>query len=140
MTRSGIEHLSPGPLVNTLPNMLETIYPGFTLRIFRIIPTKEGLFKQHCHPHRLSLYCNSSLWLDTQDTSNLDWNQPNFTLDLISSCSAILATYLSLGIIFLYQLSFVYISHCHIPECSYIYMCVCVCVCIKERERETGCH
>ena len=40
--------------------------------------------------HRLtvSLYHNSSLWLDTLDAGSWDRNSPNFTLDLVSDRSA----------------------------------------------------
>ena len=34
------------------------------------------------------MYHNSSVWLDTQDAWSLDWNPPNFTLDLVSDRSA----------------------------------------------------
>ena len=44
---------------------------------------------------------------------------PNFTLDLVSNRSAILATYVSSGIItHMYLLSFNYILDYRIPECS----------------------
>ena len=36
----------------------------------------------------VSLYHNSPVWLDTQDASSWDRNPPNFTLDLVSYCSA----------------------------------------------------
>ena len=44
------------------------------------------------HRQSVSLYQNSSIWLDTQDASNWDRNPPNFTLDLISNSSAISTT------------------------------------------------
>ena len=37
----------------------------------------------------VSLYHNSSVWLDTQDAASRDWNPPNFTLDFVSYRSAI---------------------------------------------------
>ena len=46
-------------------------------------------FKQniciYCH-HRqtVSVYHNSSVWLNAKDTWSWDWNPPNFTLDLVS--------------------------------------------------------
>ena len=49
----------------------------------------------------VSLYYNTSVWLDMQDTSSWDRNPPNFTLDLVSYHSAIWATYVSLRIIYL---------------------------------------
>ena len=36
----------------------------------------------------VSLYHNSSVWLDTLDTWSWDRNPPNFTLDLVSDRSA----------------------------------------------------
>ena len=39
------------------------------------------------HKHSVSLYHNSSLWLDTQDARSWDRNPPNFTLDLVSNRS-----------------------------------------------------
>ena len=41
------------------------------------------------HRQTVSLYNNSSVWLDTKDASSWDWNPPNFTLDWVSYCSAI---------------------------------------------------
>ena len=41
------------------------------------------------HRQTVSLYHNSSVWLDTQDASSWDRNAPNFTLDLISYRSAL---------------------------------------------------
>ena len=56
--------------------------------------------------HSLSLYHISSACLDTQDTSSWDWNPPNFTLVLVSYCSAISVNYVCLGIITLFVLAF----------------------------------
>ena len=47
----------------------------------------------------VSLYHNSSVWLDTQDTLSWDQNPPNFMLDMVSNCSAISAIYINSGII-----------------------------------------
>ena len=44
------------------------------------------------HRQTVSLYHNSSEWIDTQDASSWDRNPPNFTLDLISYHSDNLAT------------------------------------------------
>ena len=41
------------------------------------------------HRQTVSLYHNSSVWLDTQDVSCWDRNPPNFMLDMLSDCSAI---------------------------------------------------
>ena len=67
----------------------------------------------------VSLYHNSSVWLNMQDALSWDWNPPNFTLDLVSYFSAISTTYISSGIITHFVLAFVYI---------YIYI-------YRERER-----
>ena len=67
----------------------------------------------------VSLYHNSSVWLDTQDASCYDRNPPNFRLDVLSNRSAISTTYICSGIrTHLYQLQFVYILGYRIPECS----------------------
>ena len=42
---------------------------------------------------------NSSVWIDTQDTSSWEQNTPNFTLDLVFNRSTISATYISWVII-----------------------------------------
>ena len=59
------------------------------------------------HRQTILLYHNSSVWLDTQDASSWDWNLPNFTLDLITNCSAISAIYVSSGIITHFVLTFI---------------------------------
>ena len=41
------------------------------------------------HRQTVSLYPNSSVWLDTPDASNSDCNPPNFMLDIVSYRSAI---------------------------------------------------
>ena len=50
----------------------------------------------YCHPQTVSLYHNSSVWLDTKDASSWDQNPPNFTLDLIIIPLGQQATYVSL--------------------------------------------
>ena len=40
------------------------------------------------HRRTVSLYHNSSVWLDTLDTRSWDRNPPNFTLGLVSDDSA----------------------------------------------------
>ena len=43
----------------------------------------------YCHPRQtVSLYHNTSVWLDISDARCWDQNLPNFTLDLESYCSA----------------------------------------------------
>ena len=59
------------------------------------------------HRQTVSLYHNSSVWLDTQDASSWDRNLPNFTLDLVSYRSTIVTTYVSSGIIMHFVLSLV---------------------------------
>ena len=49
------------------------------------------------HRQTVSVFHNSSVWLDTLDASNKDLNLPNFKLDLVSNPSAISATYISSG-------------------------------------------
>ena len=72
------------------------------------------------HRQTVSLYHNSTVWLDTQDSSSWDQNLPNFTLDLVSDCSDVLATYISSGIITHFELAFVffYLLPYWIPEGS----------------------
>ena len=55
----------------------------------------------------VSLYHNSSVWLDTQDTSSWEWNPPNF-ISLLSPQ----ATYVSSGIITHYVLAFICLHFC----------------------------
>ena len=50
------------------------------------------------HKETVSLYHNSSVWLDTQDAPSWDRNPSNFMLGIVSNCSAISTTYVSLGI------------------------------------------
>ena len=40
------------------------------------------------HRQTVALYHNSSVWLDTEDAWSWDRNPPNYTLDLVSYCSA----------------------------------------------------
>ena len=51
------------------------------------------------HGQTVSLYHIFFVWIDMQDASSWDGNQPNFTLDLVSNSSAISVTYICLGII-----------------------------------------
>ena len=51
------------------------------------------------HIQTVSLYPNSSVWLDTQDAASRDRNPPNFTLNIVSNRSVISTTYASSGII-----------------------------------------
>ena len=45
------------------------------------------------HRQAVSLYHNSSLWLDTWDASSWDWDLPNYMLDLVSYHPAISRTW-----------------------------------------------
>ena len=74
----------------------------------------------HFHPQTVLLYHNFSVWLNTQDASSWDWNLPIFMLELLSYCSAISMTYISLGIIIhlCINFHFFYILLYQIPECS----------------------
>ena len=71
------------------------------------------------HKQTVLLYHNSSVGLDTQDTSSWDQNPPNFTLDLVSYCTSIRE----------FCISFRLYTHTYIYIYIHIYMCVCVCVC-----------
>ena len=72
MTQPGIDPWSRGPWANT--NHYAYIYVVI-------------------HRQTVSLYQNSSVWLDTQNASSWDQNPPNFTLDLVSYRSAISTNY-----------------------------------------------
>ena len=50
-----------------------------------------NLFQIYIVMHRqtVSLYHNSSVWLDTQDASSWDRNPPNFASGLVYNCSTI---------------------------------------------------
>ena len=64
----------------------------------------------YIHLQTVSLYHNSSVWLDTQDSSSWDRNPPNFTLVMVFHRSAISTTYVGAVIItHMYCLSFVHI-------------------------------
>ena len=49
----------------------------------RVLSPWKGSMYIIIHRQTVSLYHNSSLWLDMQDASNWDWNLPNFTLDMV---------------------------------------------------------
>ena len=66
------------------------------------------------HRQTVSLYYNSSVWLDTQDVWSWDWNLPNFTLDLVFYCSAS-RQHVSSGIIRHYVVAFVCL-HFALPD------------------------
>ena len=74
MTWPGIEPQFPRPLVNTL-----TIMPMGRLFIYIYIYIYIVILRQ-----TVSLYHNSSVWLDMPDTWSWDWNPPNFMLNLVS--------------------------------------------------------
>ena len=62
----------------------------------------------YCHPQTdFSLYHNSSVWQDSQETSSWNCNPPNFTLGLLSYRSAISVTNVSSGILTHFELAFV---------------------------------
>ena len=81
-------------------------------------PKKYFLFcQQYIYSHHrqtLSLYHNSSEWLETRDASSWDRNPPNFQLGMVSNHSAISVTYVS----------WEFITRIYI--CIYVYVCVCV--------------
>ena len=58
-----------------------------TINLWNSINIKYKIYV--IHRQTVSLYHNSSVWLDTQDALSWDWNLPKFTLDLVSYRSAI---------------------------------------------------
>ena len=54
-----------------------------------VLNRQEGNVHIVIHGATVSLYPNSSVWLDTRDASSWDRNPPKFTLDLASNRSAI---------------------------------------------------
>ena len=66
------------------------------------------------HRQTVSLYHNSSAWLDTKGASRWDRNSQNFTLDSVSYHTAILMAYVSSGIMTEIVLVFVCFTFCAI--------------------------
>ena len=68
----------------------------------------------------VSLYYNSSVWLDTEDAPSWDGNPPNFTLDLVSYLSSHIYIYDGLRGIYIYiyiynkQIKVIYILYIYI--------------------------
>ena len=89
MTRLKIELWIPGPFANTVTTMLMD-------RSYRYVHTHTNTHIYifiyiyiFIHRQAVSLYHNTSVWLDTQDASSWDRNPPNFTLDMVSHRSDI---------------------------------------------------
>ena len=105
-------------LAKYINSIFETVFFFLILSDFipNLIPTQHTHTHTHTHIYiyiyiyivifrqTVSLYHNSSVWLDTQDASSRDWNPPNFTLDLLLSPQP---THTSSGIITHYILAFV---------------------------------
>ena len=58
---------------------------GKTKKVWKLIVCTSYIV---IHRQTVSLYHNSSVWLDMQDVWNWDQNPPNFMLILLSYCSA----------------------------------------------------
>ena len=76
-------------------------FPGKELNVSSLFFLRNIYIYTYIVIHRqaVSLYHNSSAWLDTQDASSWDRNTPNPTLDMVSNRSAISVTYVSRGIV-----------------------------------------
>ena len=112
MTRPGIEPRSPGPLANTLTAgpmsrfqfsigsqfkykltiSLSRTFLSWAIQFSQTVLIQTIQFRISIGFvqtwHTVSLYHNSPVWLDRQDTSSWDRNQHNFTLNLVSYRSA----------------------------------------------------
>ena len=66
----------------------------------------------YCHPQTVLLNHNSLVGLDMQNASSWDRNPSNFMLDLVSYCTTIKVTYVSLGIIMHFLLTFICYTFC----------------------------
>ena len=73
------------------------------------LQTKHSLsIHIYSHVQTVSLYHNSSVRLDTDDAWSWDQNPPNFTLDLVSCCSA--TVWYTPAIIRHYVVTFVFLN------------------------------